>query len=181
MPILSSPKLNIHVITGNNMRGKTTYLKLIMCIIVLTQIGIIMPLKIRTPIFEEIFFYSSSNFFNNKNSSLENELKETKKILSLKNSNKKLFLIDEYGKSASLRESTALSILLLKRIAFMRNMHCFFITHDYDAVKNITKIIKGVNLVKIENKEIISGVNKFESITGNLIEIDFKEETKKIK
>lgn len=97
MPILSSPKLNIHVITGNNMRGKTTYLKLIMCIIVLTQIGIIMPLKIRTPIFEEIFFYSSSNFFNNKNSSLENELKETKKILSLKNSNKKLFLIDEYG------------------------------------------------------------------------------------
>lgn len=63
----------------------------------------------------------------------------------------------------------------------MRNMHCFFITHDYDVVKNITKIIKGVNLVKIENKEIISGVNKFESITGNLIEIDFKEETKKIK
>ncbi|KAF7694657.1 DNA mismatch repair protein MutS [Cucumispora dikerogammari] len=181
-PVFSHPELNIHILTGNNMSGKSTYLKYILMIVLLSQVGVLFPFKVTMPVFECIFLIKQEPLKTKTNvSSLESELlcifnvleyfKQNTGEINLNKRAIKLILVDEFGKSGNSKESSALSSLFLKRLSKYEDFHCFFITHDFNLVNFCRKQISKVNFLKTEYFKVSSGISSAESIANLYLNI----------
>ena len=174
----SCKRLPFHILTGNNMAGKSTYLKNLLIFIILTQSGVLINSSIvKSPIYNRIFYLRepTSNF--NKESSFEYELRKIKETIENSCSDS-LVLIDEIGKSGTYEEGLSIAILFC-RILFKKSVTTFFITHFenlYHKLKNEKD--RFYNILNADDFLIRSDKSEYKSITKDILGEAFNYEHK---
>jgi len=150
---------NIHIITGINMGGKSTYLKQVGICVFLAHIGCFVPSSyMELPIIDQIISrVGADDNSSRKMSTFMCEMMEVSNMLNIVTENS-LVLIDELGRGTSTDDGIGLSYSILEHLA--RNINCFCLcaTH-FSELNEMEKTIKN-----IENKhvdcEISSGIIK---------------------
>ncbi|KAL9651788.1 hypothetical protein ABK040_014433 [Willaertia magna] len=120
---------NLHIITGANMSGKSTYLRQVASIQILSQIGSYVPasfcsIRIADRIFTRI---GTNDDLENNNSTFMVEMKEVANIIQ-NASNKSLIIIDELGRSSSNIEGSSIAWSVTEYLASLR-AYTLFATH----------------------------------------------------
>ncbi|ELQ75742.1 Mismatch repair ATPase MSH4 (MutS family) [Trachipleistophora hominis] len=146
--IFSCNSLNKHVITGPNMGGKTTYLKTIAVISILSQIG--SPICAESA---EIRIYDQMFTKLAQNDNFEKEWLLATSILK-KSTDHTLILLDEMGRSTEYSSGLSFSVAFV--LALCRGT-LFFSTHFLDMMKYL-KDAKNVNFVGVNDFKARSGV-----------------------
>ncbi|RHZ86046.1 hypothetical protein Glove_55g65 [Diversispora epigaea] len=146
---------NFQLITGPNMSGKSTYLRQIVLISIMSQIGSFVPaeyasFRMTNQIFTRIC--NDDNMETNSSTFIV-EMRETSYILQ-NITNKSLVIIDELGRGTSTHDGLGITYAiceeLLKTKAFV-----FFATHFHELTRYLTVCPNVVNLhleVEIENQ-----------------------------
>lgn len=146
----------IALITGPNMGGKSSLMRQVALIVILSQIGCFIPCDKGSMIgiFSEICIRLGSNddIFQGK-STFQVELTECKRILDVCNENKgnSLILIDELGRGTSTIDGCSIAWSVLKYLAndVGSNTVVLFVTHfkELEAFENITSgIVKNYHM-----------------------------------
>ncbi len=158
-PIELDGKGIIHVITGSNMSGKSTYLRTVGINLVLAQLG----LKVCASSFEfsSIRIFSSMRTHDSlkqNTSAFYAELLRLKQLIDLiKNNEKTLFLLDEILKGTNSKDRFEGAKSLINQLS-KQNAIGFVSTHDLELSKlaNTTETIKNFSFnSKIKGSEII--------------------------
>jgi DNA mismatch repair protein MutS len=150
----------IHIITGPNMAGKSTYLRQIALIAIMAQIGSFIPAKSATlPLFDKIFTrVGASDNLARGDSTFMVEMKETANILN-NATNKSLVILDEIGRGTSTYDGFSLAWAIAEHLTSKIKCTTLFATHYHQlntmqekfvGVKNYHCIIDETN-----NNEII--------------------------
>lgn len=124
---------NIHIITGPNMAGKSTYLRQNAIIIIMAQIGCYVPAtSCELQIFDKIFSRIGSNDNISKGqSTFMVEMIEAANIL--KNSSSRSFcIIDEIGRGTSTYDGLSIAWSMLEYINNHTKSSCLFATHYHE-------------------------------------------------
>lgn len=121
---------NIHIITGPNVGGKSTFLRQVGVILILSHIGSFIPAEDAIiGIVDNIFtrIGSNDNFLENKSTFLI-ELEEISYMLREVTS-KSFIIIDEFGRGTSEQDGLFLAASLLKHLYHIVHCKCLFATH----------------------------------------------------
>lgn len=149
----------IFIITGANMSGKSTYMRQIAIITLLSHIGSHVPAKkITIGGIDKIFTRIGANDdITNSLSTFMLEIKELKLILKNSTQNS-LILIDEIGRGTNYLEGKSLALAILSDFIFNKKSFLLFSTHFYE-LSYISKLYKNVKSiffkVKYEQKKLI--------------------------
>lgn len=147
------------LLTGPNMGGKSTLLRHIALIVILSQLGVMIPgKKVELSIFTSLLTRIGANdsIIHGK-STFMNELIDTNRILS-NASGKSLIIIDELGRGSSNTEGTSIAAAVLYTLAgqkkaiglFATHLHCLaniFASQYLISSKHMSYIIQGDDLV----------------------------------
>ncbi|KAF0983986.1 hypothetical protein FDP41_007901 [Naegleria fowleri] len=143
-----SESSNFHIITGANMSGKSTYLKQVACIQIISQIGCYVPcsycnIRIADRIFTRI---GNNDNIENNSSTFMVEMKEVTNIVQ-NVTNKSLIIIDELGRSSSNIEGTAIAWSIAEHLSSLRS-YSLFATHytEMSDLENLYPNIKNSHL-----------------------------------
>jgi len=129
--VFSSPTQYINLITGSNMSGKSTYLKMICWIQIMAQVGSFLPCS-----YASIRLYDSLFTRINHNDSIEQNLSTFQLEMSeidyiIKSANdQSLIVVDELARGTSLNEAQAICIATLEHFMVTKST-CFFVTHFF--------------------------------------------------
>ncbi|CAL4324146.1 DNA mismatch repair protein MutS [Buchnera aphidicola (Eriosoma lanigerum)] len=137
----------IMVITGPNMGGKSTYMRQIALIVIMSSIGSFVPAKYaRIGIIDKIFtrIGSADNVFK-KQSTFMLEMVELTSILNFSTENS-LVLIDEIGRGTATNDGLSLAWSCLEHLAKNINSMTLFATHYFELtyLSNILSMIKNL-------------------------------------
>lgn len=155
--IYTSPKMFFNIVTGMNMSGKTTYMKMIAQSVILAQIGA--PLRGQTAKMKMcnqiLTRLSHDEILMSDKSTFENEVYSVKEILESANSNS-LVLLDEVGRGTNYHDGLSFALFVCEELI---NKKCFtyFTTHFNEIIKYI-KTVQGVNVIKCQRYSIRSGL-----------------------
>ncbi|KAI3322005.1 muts domain V-domain-containing protein [Xylariaceae sp. AK1471] len=127
------------IITGCNMSGKSTYIRMVALMQVMAQIGSFVPAQYATfPIIQQLFVRMSTNDSIEANmSTFSLEMREMAFILRNIN-NKSLAIIDELGRGTSSRDGLAISLAISEALIQSGSI-VWFATH----FEELTKILGG--------------------------------------
>ncbi len=158
---LSSKKKQIAIITGPNMAGKSTFLRQIGLIVILSQIGSYVPAKIaEIPIVDQLFTRvgASDNLASGESTFLV-EMNETANILNNATSDS-LIILDEIGRGTSTYDglSLAWSITEYLHNNLKVKAKTLFATHYHELIDLVNNLPDACNLnVAVEeyNDEIV--------------------------
>lgn len=172
--VIDSEINQIHLITGPNMAGKSTYIRQIALLVIMAQIGCWVPAKQCTiGIVDKIFSrIGASDELSKGKSTFMVEMSETANILNnfTKNS---LIILDELGRGTSTYDGMSIACAVLEYLHNQKNINpkTLFATHYHEITS--LNIIKKLNRLKTysfqvqENngqliflRKIIHGVNK---------------------
>ena len=142
----------IHILTGPNMSGKSTFMRQVVLINLMAQIGSFVPcdealIPIRDRIFTRI---GASDNLSKGQSTFMVEMNEVSKILNHATS-KSLIILDEVGRGTSTYDGISLASSIVEYIIRHIRCHTLFATHyleltslenKYQCVKNYTIDIK---------------------------------------
>jgi DNA mismatch repair protein MutS len=148
----------MHLITGPNMGGKSTYMRQIALIVLLTHIGCFVPATYANiGVVDRIFTrIGSSDNLAKGMSTFMVEMSETANILhnATKNS---LVLIDEIGRGTSTFDGLSLAWSIAIDLAKDINAYTLFATHYFELtqLEQQFKTIKNVHLDAIEHEDTI--------------------------
>lgn len=151
---LQMPKdANIHIITGPNMAGKSTYLRSIGHAIILNQIGGFVPAKkAKLPLFDRIFTrIGASDDALSGQSTFMVEMLEVQTALSEATENS-LILFDEIGRGTATYDGIALAQAIIEYIHDKIGAKTLFATH-YHELTQLEKHLSGVANVHVSAKE----------------------------
>lgn len=125
----------ILIITGPNMGGKSTYLKMVGSIIVMAQVGCFVPAQLIFHPVNRIFARMGANdaILNNQSTFMV-EMEEMSYILSLANENS-LLLIDELGRGTSTNDGIALAKSSLNYIHDKLHSKTICSTHYHELIQ----------------------------------------------
>ncbi|CAB11169.2 mitochondrial MutS protein Msh1 [Schizosaccharomyces pombe] len=136
--------VNIWLITGPNMAGKSTFLRQNAIISILAQIGSFVPASnARIGIVDQIFsrIGSADNLYQQKSTFMV-EMMETSFIL--KNATRRSFVImDEIGRGTTASDGIAIAYGCLKYLSTINHSRTLFATHAHQ-LTNLTKSFKNV-------------------------------------
>lgn len=131
---ISMPENNdITLITGPNMSGKSTYLKQLGLIAIMTQIGSFVPAKsAKLPIFDQIFtrIGASDNLLNGESTFMV-EMKEANRALQESTSNS-LILMDEIGRGTATYDGMSIATAIIKYLSEEVHAKTLFSTHYHE-------------------------------------------------
>ncbi|MCD5385095.1 DNA mismatch repair protein MutS [Candidatus Gracilibacteria bacterium] len=135
----------IHIITGPNMGGKSTYLRQNALIVLMSHIGSFIPAKsAKIPLTDKIFSRvgANDNLFLGESTFMV-EMKEVANILN--NSTKNSFvIIDEVGRGTSTYDGMSLAWAILKDLHDNIGVKTLFATHYHELIDK-SKKLKGVS------------------------------------
>lgn len=153
----------IHLITGPNMGGKSTYLRQTAILVIMAQIGCFVPAEAyESKLFDRIFTrVGASDDLAEGKSTFMVEMSETAYLLSNATSNS-LVLLDEVGRGTATFDGLSLAWSVIEYIA--ENLECFtlFATH-YHELTQITQLdtrIKNYCVSVIENNDEVIFLHK---------------------
>ncbi len=157
--VIMDEKTNIFLITGPNMSGKSTYMRMLAIIVILNQIGSFVPAKKATlPIFDNIFTrIGASDDLVSGESTFMVEMKEANNAVS--NATKdSLILFDELGRGTATYDGMSLAQSILEYIHDHIEAKTLFSTHYHEltSLESNLRNLKNVHVsAKEENDKII--------------------------
>lgn len=130
---LFSPQELVHIITGPNMGGKSTYLRQNALIIIMAHMGSFVPatraeISLRDRVFTRIG--SGDNLAEGKSTFLV-EMEETAAIC-MQATDKSLIILDEVGRGTSTNDGLAIAQSVVEYIHDTVRAHCLFATHYHE-------------------------------------------------
>ncbi|CAK7567089.1 MAG: MutS protein msh4 [Sporothrix epigloea] len=133
------------IITGQNMSGKSTYIRAIAMLQIMAQIGCYIPAEsARLPVLYSLFARVSTDDSIELNlSTFSTEMREMAFILRNVN-NKSLVIVDELGRATSTRDGLAIAAAVSEAL-LQSNATVFFVTHFADLAKGFANSIGVVN------------------------------------
>jgi DNA mismatch repair protein MutS len=141
------------IITGPNMSGKSTYIRMVALIVIMAHMGIYVPAnKAKIPIIDRIFTrIGASDDISRGESTFMMEMKETAQIL--KNAtNKSLIILDEIGRGTSTFDGISIAWAVSEYILHNIKSKTLFATH-YHELTDLQYSNPGVKNYKVDVKE----------------------------
>ncbi|WP_025728558.1 DNA mismatch repair protein MutS [Atopobacter phocae] len=151
--IILSDAQRIQMITGPNMAGKSTYMRQVALIILMTQIGSFVPCESATlPIFTKLFTrIGASDDLSTGKSTFMVEMMETKEAL-INADRYSLILFDEIGRGTATYDGMALAQSIIEYLAKEIPAVVLFSTH-YHELTNLSDEYAGIQNVHMEALE----------------------------
>ena len=148
-----SDKYNILLITGPNMSGKSTYMRMLAIIVIMAQIGCFVPAKSATlPITDQIFtrigaaddLVSGKSTFMVEMTEVNNALKQATKS--------SLILFDEIGRGTATYDGMALAQAVIEYVHEKIGATTLFSTH-YHELTSLDKTLKRLKNIHVTAKD----------------------------
>ena len=157
--VIMDEKTNILLITGPNMSGKSTYMRMLAICVILNQIGSFVPCKKAVlPIFDNIFTrIGASDDLVSGESTFMVEMKEANYAVSNATKNS-LILFDELGRGTATYDGMSLAQAILEYIHDNIGCKTLFSTHYHEltSLESNLRNLKNVHVsAKEENDSII--------------------------
>ncbi len=151
-------KYNMILITGPNMSGKSTYMRMLACIIIMAQMGSFVPAKVANMmIFDAIFTrIGASDDLVSGQSTFMVEMIEANYAISNATKNS-LVLFDEIGRGTATFDGMALAQAILEYLHERVGCITLFSTH-YHELTDLDRKLKRLKNVHVEAKETKNGV-----------------------
>ena len=151
--IVMDEKTNILLITGPNMSGKSTYMRMLAICVILNQIGSFVPCKKAIlPIFDNIFTrIGASDDLVSGESTFMVEMKEANYAISNATKNS-LILFDELGRGTATYDGMSLAESILEYIHDNIGCKTLFSTH-YHELTSLEKDLRYLKNVHVSAKE----------------------------
>ena len=151
-------KTDILLITGPNMAGKSTYMRQLAVIAIMTQIGSFVPCKkCVIPIFDKIFTrIGASDDLVGGESTFMVEMKEANRAISDATENS-LILFDELGRGTATYDGMSLAEAILEYIHNHIHAKTMFSTH-YHELTSMAKTLPKIKNIHVSAEESNGGV-----------------------
>ena len=151
--VIMDEKTNILLITGPNMSGKSTYMRMLAICVILNQIGCFVPCKEASlPIFDNIFTrIGASDDLVSGQSTFMVEMKEANYAVSNATKNS-LILFDELGRGTATYDGMSLAQSILEFIHDHIGCKTLFSTH-YHELTDLEKNLRNLKNVHVSAKE----------------------------
>ena len=161
--IIMDEKTNILLITGPNMSGKSTYMRMFAIIVIMAQIGSFVPAKeAKLPIFDKIFTrIGASDDLVSGESTFMVEMKEANNAVSNATKNS-LILFDELGRGTATYDGMSLAQAILEYIHDHVKAKTLFSTHYHELTTLDKKLrnLKNIHVSAIEEQGSITFLHK---------------------
>ena len=151
--VIMDERVNVLLITGPNMSGKSTYMRMLACIGIMAQIGSFVPCKEAVmPIFDKIFTrIGASDDLVSGESTFMVEMKEANNAISNATENS-LILFDELGRGTATYDGMSLAEAILEYIHDNIKAKTLFSTH-YHELTSLDKKLRNLRNVHVSAKE----------------------------
>ncbi len=143
----------IHVITGPNMAGKSTYIRQAALIVLLSHIGSFVPARVATiGITDQLFArVGASDELSRGQSTFMVEMTETARILNTATS-RSLVILDEIGRGTSTYDGVSLAWAIVEYLHERVGCRTMFATHYHELTK-LEETFVGVKNYNVQVKE----------------------------
>ncbi|WP_448374840.1 DNA mismatch repair protein MutS [Fervidobacterium sp.] len=150
--------LRMYILTGPNMSGKSTYIRQIGLIALMSQIGSFVPANFaKIPIFDRIFTrMGARDDISTGKSTFLTEMSEVALILN-KASEKSLVLLDEVGRGTSTFDGISIAWAMSEYIYNEVKCKTIFATH-FTELTELAHIYPGIKNLTVDVKETADGV-----------------------
>jgi len=140
----------IHILTGPNMSGKSTYIRQVALITLIAQIGCFVPVdKMQWNIVDRIFTrVGASDNLSKGESTFMVEMSETANILNNSTMNS-LIVLDEVGRGTSTYDGVAIAWSILEYIHSNIKCNTLFATHYHELI-DLEKKYQGIKNYNVE-------------------------------
>lgn len=156
-------KGRVHLITGPNMAGKSTFIRQTALLVLMAQIGSFIPAREATiGVVDRIFArVGASDELTRGQSTFMVEMIETARILNNASSSS-LVILDEVGRGTSTYDGVALAWAIAEHIAKKINCRTLFATHYHELTElaNVCPNVTNLNVVVKECRGSISFIHK---------------------
>lgn len=160
----------IHLITGPNMGGKSTYMRQVALAIVMAQIGSFVPAKSMTsPVYDQIFTrIGASDDLTSGQSTFMVEMIEANNAIQ-NATERSLIIFDEIGRGTSTFDGMALAQAIIEYIATNVQAMTLFSTHYHEltSLEGRLKGIKNYQVKVFEENEKVTFLYKVERGAAN--------------
>ena len=161
--IIMNEDINILLITGPNMAGKSTYMRTLAIIIIMAQIGSFVPCKsCSIPIFDKIFTrIGASDDLVSGDSTFMVEMKEANNAIREATENS-LILFDELGRGTATYDGMSLAQSILEYVHDKIHAKTMFSTHYHELTSLALdlKHLKNVHVSAVEEEGKITFLHK---------------------
>ncbi len=163
--IVMDENTNIHLITGPNMAGKSTYMRQLAITVIMAQIGCFVPAtKASLPVFDAIYTrIGASDDLVSGESTFMVEMKEAKYAIVSATENS-LILFDELGRGTATFDGMALAQSIIEYIHNKIKAKTLFSTHYHELtdLENNLKNLKNIHVSAHEENGEVTFLHKIE-------------------
>ena len=163
-------KTNILLITGPNMSGKSTYMRMLAIIVIMAQMGSFVPCKeAKLPLIDKIFTrIGASDDLVSGESTFMVEMKEANNAVS-NATHDSLILFDELGRGTATYDGIALAQSILEYIHNNIKAKTLFSTH-YHELTTLDKDLRNLKNIHVSAKESDGKITFLHKISAGAVD-----------